>query len=203
MHKNFLSHKRDDQQTGCQTIPSLILFGLTLLAASPTWAQTVVTDGTTPTVLSVPGCAANCNITGGTAAGGNLFHSFTDFGVANGVTVTFQDPGVTNIIGRVTGSNPSLINGTLGATGTANLFLFNPNGITFGIGATLSLGGSFVGSTASGIAFQDATFSLTDSSATNSLLTVNIPTGLQVGTGPETLWSMAPATTSLSIKIYP
>ncbi|MDA0269056.1 MAG: filamentous hemagglutinin N-terminal domain-containing protein, partial [Cyanobacteria bacterium] len=179
MHKNLLNHGR----TKSQGVPLTVLFGLTLLTASPAWAQTVVIDGTTPTVLSTGDCSTGCTITGGTAAGGNLFHSFTDFGVAAGTTVTFQDSGATNIIGRVTGSNSSLINGTLGATGTANLFLFNPNGITFGTGATLSLGGSFIGSTASGIEFQDGSFSLTDSSAASSLLAVNVPTGLQVGTG--------------------
>ncbi|NEQ44736.1 MAG: filamentous hemagglutinin N-terminal domain-containing protein [Leptolyngbya sp. SIOISBB] len=158
--------------------------GLTLLSALPGWSQTITIDGTTPTTQLNGGatCTGNCTITGGTAAGGNLFHSFTRFGVDPGATVTFTDPGVQNIITRVTGNTLSVIDGLLAVNGgNANLFLLNPNGITFGDGARLQLGGSFFASTASGIAFDEGEFSLTDSSATTSLLAVNVPIGLQVG----------------------
>ncbi len=154
------------------------------MSALPGWSQTIVIDGTTPTTQVNGGaaCSGNCTITGGTAAGGNLFHSFTRFGVDPGATVSFTDPGVHNIITRVTGNNLSVIDGLLAVNGgNANLFLLNPNGITFGDGARLQLGGSFFASTASGIAFDEGEFSLTDSSATTSLLAVNVPIGLQVG----------------------
>ncbi len=161
-----------------------LLWGLALLIASPAQAQTIQIDGSTPTLAGGTGtCSGTCTITGGTQAGGNLFHSFQTFGVDTGATVTFVDPGVQSIITRITGDNASFIDGLLETSpgSTANLFIFNPNGVTFGDGASLQIGGSFVASTADGIEFEDGNFSLTDSSAANSLLAVNVPLGLQVG----------------------
>jgi filamentous hemagglutinin family protein len=88
-------------------------------------------------------------IQGGTIRGGNLFHSFEQFNVLSGQGSYFANPvGITNILTRVTGSNLSRIDGTLGVLGNANLFLLNPNGIIFGSGAKLDLSGSFTASTA-------------------------------------------------------
>ena len=42
----------------------------------------------------------------------NLFHSFTQFGLSEGQTANFlTNPNIQNILGRITGGNPSLING--------------------------------------------------------------------------------------------
>jgi filamentous hemagglutinin family protein len=91
-------------------------------------------------------------IQGGTIRGGNLFHSFEQFNVQSGQGTYFANPtGITNILTRVTGSNLSRIDGTLGVLGNANLFLLNPNGILFGAGAKLDLSGSFTASTAGSI----------------------------------------------------
>jgi filamentous hemagglutinin family protein len=168
---------------GQASIP--LLLGIVCAIALPAGAQTIAIDGTTPTTLNGgdTSCSGDCTVTGGSQSGGNLFHSFTRFGIDTGATVTFTDPGVQNIITRVTGSEISVINGLLEVNGgSANFFLLNPNGITFGESASLQLGGSFVGSTANGVVFEDGVFSLTDSSAANSLLTINVPIGLQVGT---------------------
>ncbi len=163
------------------------MLGMLASLALPAEAQTIIPDGTTPTTFTggATTCSNSCSITGGIQSAGNLFHSFARFGIDSGATVTFLDPGVQNIVTRVTGGDRSLIDGTLAVSGgNANLYILNPNGITFGDGASLQLGGSFVASTADAIAFEDGTFGLTDESATNSLLTVNIPTGLQVGANP-------------------
>lgn len=117
-------------------------------------AQSIQTDGTTPTQPT--SCSGECLIEGGLQQGNNLFHSFKEFNVDGGATVLFQDPGVTNILGRVTGNQLTEILGTLGVSGgDANLYLLNPNGIIFGQNSSLDLNGSFLASTANAIRFGE------------------------------------------------
>jgi len=124
-------------------------------------------------------------IDGGTIQGANLFHSFSDFNIGAGTGVYFTNPnGVTNIFSRVTGTNPSNINGTLGVLGNANLFLLNPNGLIFGTSAKLDLKGSFIGTTATSINFADGTEFSAANPQTTALLTVSIPVGLGFGSNP-------------------
>ncbi len=136
-------------------------------------------------------------VTGGSRSGGNLFHSFEAFSIGEGRSVSFVNPvGVENILSRVTGGLPTQILGTLGVQGgNANLFLINPNGIVFGPGASLNLGGSFVATTASGVQFgSQGVFSATEPSS-QVLLTVS-PSALVFGSGVRggiTSNSVAPA----------
>ncbi len=166
---------------------------LTLILTNPAQAQ-ISPDGSTPT--SAP-CTGNCTITGGTTAGSNLFHSFTEFNVNSGQTVLFNAPGVNNVFSRVTGSNSSNILGTLGVTGSsANLFLMNPNGIIFGQNSSLNLTGSFVATTANSIKFgNQGEFSASRPPGENlAALTVN-PTALlfnQIAAQPIINRSLAP-----------
>lgn len=103
-------------------------------------------------------------IGGGAVRGINLFHSFQEFNVGVDRGVYFANPaGVTNILTRVTGTNPSNIFGTLGVLGPANLYLINPNGILFGPNASLNVQGSFLATTANGIQLgTTGLFSATD-----------------------------------------
>jgi filamentous hemagglutinin family protein len=76
-----------------------------------------------------------------------LFHSFGQFGVPTNQTANFLNETAlptSNILGRVTGGNPTNIFGTIQTTGfgSANLFLMNPTGIVFGPNASLNVGGS-------------------------------------------------------------
>jgi filamentous hemagglutinin family protein len=126
----------------------------------------------TPNV-NLKGAAAD-QIDGGAIRGGNLFHSFREFNIKDGQRVYFSNPaGINNILGRVTGANPSNILGTLGVNGGANLFLINPNGIIFGKNASLDVGGSFVASTANAIQFGEQGFFSATSAEAIPLLTIN------------------------------
>jgi filamentous hemagglutinin family protein len=97
------------------------------------------------------------DIHGGTLSGdrANLFHSFEQFGLDSGQIANFISPAqVQNILGRVSGGNPSIINGLIQVTGgNANLFLINPAGIVFGANATLNVPADFTATTATGIGF--------------------------------------------------
>jgi filamentous hemagglutinin family protein len=111
-------------------------------------------------------------IEGGARRGNNLFHSFREFHVDQGRGVYFNDPGVENILSRVTGGVGSQILGVLGVLGNANLFLINPSGIIFGPNARLDLRGSFAATTADTVQFgEQGFFSASDPTAL-PLLTV-------------------------------
>ncbi len=116
------------------------------------------------------------DITGGTRRGSNLFHSFGLFNVGTGDTANFlNDTGLatSNILGRVTGGNPSNIFGTIQTTnfGLANLYLLNPAGWIFGQGASLNVGGSFHVSTADYIRLSDGVRFNAAPGPTDALLT--------------------------------
>ena len=97
------------------------------------------------------------DINGGTQSGTNLFHSFEQFGLSEGQIANFlSNPEIRNILGRVVGGDPSIINGLIQVTGgNSNLFLMNPAGIVFGSGASLNVPASFTATTATGIGFGE------------------------------------------------
>ena len=145
--------------------------------AHPVYGQ-ITPDGSLPTQVQNQGKVTE--ITGGQQAGSNLFHSFEDFSVRTGNEAWFNNAvEIDNILSRVTGGNISSIDGLIRANGTANLFLINPAGIVFGDNARLSIGGSFFGSTATGITFEDGTKFGSNNTAIPSL-TINAPIGLDL-----------------------
>jgi filamentous hemagglutinin family protein len=128
---------------------------LIVLPLFPAKAQvTAASDGTGTTVNF------NANvytIDGGTVAGNNQFHSFSQFDLAAGNSANFlaNNANIVNVLGRITNNNPSIINGAIGISGgnTPNLYLMNPAGIVFGGSASLNVSGDFFATTATAIGF--------------------------------------------------
>ncbi|MEM9771252.1 MAG: CHAT domain-containing protein, partial [Cyanobacteria bacterium P01_D01_bin.73] len=130
--------------------------GLLLMESVAAEVPIVPAQDSTGTLVEFQGDRAV--ITGGqiSSDGANGFHSFTEFGVGTGQTAEFVGvPTLENILGRVTGGQPSLVDGTIQVSGTdANLFLLNPAGWVFGNGARLDVPGSFTATTATAVEFD-------------------------------------------------
>ncbi|MGL5196322.1 MAG: filamentous hemagglutinin N-terminal domain-containing protein, partial [Chroococcales cyanobacterium] len=145
----------------------------------------MIPDGTLDNPTRVNQDGTIYRITGGTEIGGNLFHSFQEFSLMTGNTAQFENSlRVENILTRMTGENPSMIDGIIRANGSANLYLINPNGIVFGADAQINIGGSFLASTAESIVLADKTLFSASNPESPPLLTVNVPVGLQFGPNP-------------------
>ena len=152
----------------------------------------------------------NYDITGGTRPGGatgtNLFHNFGDFNVPTKNIANFLNAGsvdlagnplaaglpTTNILGAVTGVNPSIIFGTIQTNGTggfgdANLFLMNPNGIIFGPTASLNVGGMATFTTANYLRLTDTGIFHADPAATSLLTSASIAAFGFLGSNPAAI----------------
>lgn len=166
-------------------IPLSIIFNVSLVQGQ------VVEDETLSTKVETEN-NRDFTVNGGNQQGNNLFHSFDEFSIPRDGSVLF-DNGLTiqNIISRVTGTSISEINGLIQSNGTANLFLLNPNGIIFGENATLNIGGSFIGTTAESLIFNDGVEFSTNLDNEPSLLTVSVPLGLQFGGNPGEITNRA------------
>ncbi|MEM6255899.1 MAG: ELWxxDGT repeat protein [Cyanobacteria bacterium P01_D01_bin.156] len=120
---------------------------------------TPANDGT-GTAVSTSDDSAQYDISGGTQAGGNLFHSFEQFGLDQGQIANFlSNPDIDNILSRVVGGDASVIDGLIQVTGgQSNLFLMNPAGVLFGPNARLNIPADFTATTANGIQIDDYWF---------------------------------------------
>jgi filamentous hemagglutinin family protein len=133
----------------------VIIFSFLVLLA-PIHAE-VVLDGTLGHSGALPGPDYLIGSDLGKQQGGNLFHSFQDFNLNKLESATFSGPdSVSNVISRVTGGNPSNIDGILRSTiPNADMYFLNPYGIMFGTNARLDVQGSFHASTADTLRFAD------------------------------------------------
>jgi len=82
----------------------------------------------------------------GRVVGNNLFHSFSEFSLQKGESVTFSAINkIENVIGRVSGSEISEIDGIISSDILgADLYLLNPNGFLFKENAEVNIDGAFV-----------------------------------------------------------
>ncbi|MCA6502824.1 MAG: DUF4347 domain-containing protein [Pseudanabaena sp. M079S1SP2A07QC] len=132
-----------------------------VILTAPVTAQSITAaqDGTGTVVLPN---GHRFDITGGTQAGANLFHSFQQFGLSQGQIANFlSQPNIQNILGRVVGGDPSVINGLIQLTGgNSNLYIMNPAGVIFGTNASLNVPASFTATTANGIQVGNSWFGM-------------------------------------------
>jgi len=151
---------------------TLSLLTLTILVSASAHAE-VTLDGTLGPAGTLPGPDYQIGADVGQQHGGNLFHSFRNFNLQNHESATFSGPDkVQNIISRVTGGNPSSIDGTLRSTiPNADIYFLNPYGIMFGPNAKLEVQGSFHASTADYLRLSDGG-KFEARTPNNSLLTV-------------------------------
>src|SRR5262245_64084719 len=164
---------------GCSVVLAVLYLPSLVHATSPITSSglnTQVNLSQTP-----PPGKVQYDITGGTrpggAAGTNLFHSFGDFNVpSNNIANFLNDSGLptSNILGRVTAGNPSIIFGMIQTNGpggfpNANLFLMNPAGFLFGPNATINVGGMVAFTTADYLRFQGSQTLFNSASTPDSL----------------------------------
>ncbi|MGH2416061.1 MAG: filamentous hemagglutinin N-terminal domain-containing protein, partial [Microcystaceae cyanobacterium] len=136
----------------------LFILLLSLLGIKPTLAQSVTpaNDGT-GTVVTTNG--DRFDIHGGKLSedGANLFHSLEKFGLTQEQVANFlSNPEIHNILTRVVGGDPSIINGLIQVSGgKSNLFIMNPAGIIFGPNTQINVPADFTVTTATGIGFGE------------------------------------------------
>jgi filamentous hemagglutinin family protein len=156
-----------------KTSQQLFCFIINMLLLNTPLQADIITDGTLGQTSALVGPNYLINDKLGQQLGGNLFHSFQTFNLNSGESATFTGPNsVNNIISRVTGGNPSKIDGLLRSTiPNADVYFLNPYGIMFGENARLDVQGSFHASTADYLRLgKDGRFDVRQPS--NSLLTV-------------------------------
>jgi filamentous hemagglutinin family protein len=159
-------------RTACSLLP------VVLFVTAPAVGQ-VIPDNTLPQNSIVrPGTEST--IEGGTIAGNNLFHSFSQFSIPTGEGLYFNNPAsIQTIITRVTGDRFSQIDGLIRNNGNSSFVLINPNGIQFGSNASLQLGGAFLASTARSVLFADGSQFVAYPEPT-PLLSITTPIGLDL-----------------------
>ncbi len=124
-------------------------------------ASLLLAFGANALALPTGGVVAEGGATIGSTAGStvitqssqNVAINWQSFSIGQGETVQFIQPNSSSVaLNRVLGADPSVILGNLSANG--KVFLLNPNGILFGIGAQVNVGGLV----ASTLAMSDSDF---------------------------------------------
>ena len=126
------------------SLPVCSLFSTTLINAAP--QNGVVTQGNA--AITTQGATTTIN-----QASSKTVINWSSFNIGRSETVNFIQPSTSSVaLNRINDSNGSQIMGSLNANG--NVFLINPNGITFAKGAQINVGGLV----ASTLSISDADF---------------------------------------------
>ncbi|MCK5728463.1 MAG: filamentous hemagglutinin N-terminal domain-containing protein, partial [Methylococcales bacterium] len=149
---------------------SPLLFSITFLLSIPASSYAELqTDGS---------AGANVNLSGqmtvpqslGKTVGNNLFHSFKTFNINTGENATFTgNAALKNVISRVTGGTPSLLDGLLKSSiPNADFYFINPAGVAFGANAQVNVPNGFHVSTANKLTFDNGAVFNVDTNAIGS-----------------------------------
>lgn len=115
----------------CSLSAAVLLAIATAAHATPVGG--VVTSGTARITNTGAGTTINQSTS-------RVVISWQGFSIGPGQTVQFVQPGSTSVaLNRVLGADPSVILGSL--TSNGHVFLLNPNGIVFGAGSSVNVGG--------------------------------------------------------------
>ncbi|WP_412527124.1 GLUG motif-containing protein [Burkholderia lata] len=116
-------------------VAAVSLLGFAALPAFALPSGEAITSGKADIVRSDDGRTMNIN-----QHTDKLITNWQDFGVANGERLSFNQPNSQSLaLNRVIGNNGSRIDGQISANG--RVFLVNPNGVLFGAGAQVNVGG--------------------------------------------------------------
>lgn len=123
---------------------------LTMISLCIPLSAEIITDGSLGEKVDLTGPDFQIEANLGQQQGANLFYSFQYFNLQNHESALFLGPdNVQNVISRVTGEQPSTIDGLIHSTiPHVNLYFLNPYGILFGPNVQLDIAGSFHASTA-------------------------------------------------------
>ena len=133
---------------------NLLTLLLAIFASLVSSAQ-ISTDGSLGSAMELTGPDYTVGQDLGRRAGSNLFHSFQEFNINTGESVTFTgDPSLQRIISRVTGRKLSNINGLLKSEiPNSDFYFMNPAGVMFGASASIDINGAFHVTTADFLKF--------------------------------------------------
>ena len=153
---------------------AMLAIAATIVSTAVVQAQPIVAAPNDTGTIVTPDNGNRFNITGGKTSrdGANLFHSFQQFGLREGQSANFiSNPTIANILGRIVGGNPSIINGLIQVSGgNFNLFLINPSGIILGPNASLNLPAAFTATTATNIGFDSGLFNVAGANDYSTLI---------------------------------
>ncbi|WP_417843288.1 filamentous hemagglutinin N-terminal domain-containing protein [Thalassospira sp.] len=134
------------KHSGKGLTPFNILAGATALGsffyatAHPAQAQSALPQGGTVVGGDVSIAQPSSDTLNVVQGSNSAIVNWQSFNVGSGNTVNFQQPGSSSVIlNRVVGNDPSAIFGTITANGT--VMLVNPNGVVFGKGSRVDVGG--------------------------------------------------------------